>query len=153
MVSNQDVCNASLESSTDSRGIGRTCSCDKNHFRAFCSDFLLETRNRKTCEVVWWRVDHFINAAAFCIKNPVVDIYGWVEWLDRIDVFPAEDSSYNYFIIRVWEPESHHDHTGFFAKFDCLPRYRGTGIRFYEPLWLDSWYVRMYDWRNRVPCV
>src|SRR5260370_37087577 len=121
MVSNKYVCNASLESSTDSRGIGRTCSCDKNHFRAFCSDFLLETRNRKTCEVVWWRVDHFINAAAFCIKNPVVDIYGWVEWLDRIDVFPSQDSSFKYFLIRVWAPETPPYPTVLFAKFDFPP--------------------------------
>src|SRR5260370_16938032 len=116
MVSNQDVCNASLESSTDSRGIGRTCSCDKNHFRAFCSDFLLETRNRKTCEVVWWRVDHFINGAGFFIKNPVVDIYGWVEWLDRHDGVPSEVSFYNHFLTPVLEPQSQYDHTLFFAN-------------------------------------
>src|SRR5947207_3433556 len=132
MVSDQDGCEASLQSSTNSGNIGRTCPCDKNHFGAFCSDFLFQARNRKTCDEVWWRVHQFVYAAPFCIKNPVVDIYGWMECLDRIDLFPAEDSSDNYFIIRVWRPESHHDHIGFFTEFDCLPRYKDTGILFHD---------------------
>src|SRR5947207_3424036 len=101
MVSDQNVCEASLESSTDSGNIGRTGSCDKNHFGAFFSDFLLQARNRKTWEVVWRRVHHFINAVPFCIKSPMVDIYGGMECLDRIHLFPAEDFSHSYFVIRV----------------------------------------------------
>src|SRR5260370_41142983 len=153
MVSDQDGCNASLESSRNSGDIGRTCCCDKNHFGSFCSDFLLETRNRKTCEVVWRRVQHFVNAVAVFIKDPVVDIYNRMECLDRIDLFPAEDSSHNYFIIGVWRPESHHDHIGFFPELDCWPYYNGTGILFHEPFWRDSPYVAPYECRNSIPCV
>src|SRR6476659_2151114 len=110
MVSDQNVGKVSLESSTDSGDIRRTCSCNKNHFGACFFDFLLETRNRKTCDVVWRRVYHFINAAAFCIKNPVVDIYGWMECLNHLDLFSGEGSSDNYFVVRVWGPETHHEH-------------------------------------------
>src|SRR5689334_21375541 len=104
MISDQDIGEASLKSSTDSGNIGRACSCDKNHFGAFFADFLLETRNRKACEVVWRWVYHFVNTVSFCIKKPVVDIYGWMECFDLLDLFPTEDFSSNYFIIRVWRP-------------------------------------------------
>src|ERR1700726_4129523 len=123
MVSNQDVCNASLESSTSSRNIGGTCSCDKNHFGAFCSDFFFETRNGKTtCDIVWRRVHHFINAASVCIKKPVVNIYSWMECLDRIELLPTDESSYNYFIICVWGPKSHHEYICPFTEFEWLLR-------------------------------
>src|SRR5258708_1759581 len=128
MVSDQDVCKTSLESSTDSRNIGRASSCNKNCFGALCSDFLFQARNRKTWEVIWRRVHHFINAASFCIKSPVVDVYSRMECLNRIDLFPAEDFSLKHFVICVWGPESHHEHIRFLTELDCIPHDRVTSV-------------------------
>src|SRR5260370_9158650 len=124
MVSDQDVREASIQSSTNSGNICRTSSCNKNRLCAFFSDFLFQTRNSITCEVVWRWIQQFINAAPLCIKNPVVDIYDRVECLYRIDLFPAEDSSYNSFIIRCWGPRSHHSHICFSTEFVCPPLFR-----------------------------
>src|SRR5260370_12965225 len=115
-----------------------TSSCDKNHVGALFCDFLLQTRNRQTCEVVWRWVQQFINAAPFYIKNPVVDIRDRMESFYRIDLFPAEDSPHNHFIIRVWGPESHHDHICFSTEFDGLPRYIETGIHLHNRICRDQ---------------
>src|SRR5436309_15696923 len=134
MVSDQNICEASLQSSTNGGNICRTSSCDKNHLCAFFSDFLFQRRNSITCEVVWRRFHQFVNAAPFSIKNPVVDIHDWMERLHRIDLFPTEDSSHYYFIICMWGPESYHEHICFLTELDCLPCYREISIQFHDRL-------------------
>src|SRR5260221_4109002 len=106
MISDQDVREASIQSSTNSGNICRTSSCNKNHLCAFFSDFLFQTRNSITCEVVWRWVQQVINAAPFCIQNPMVDIHNRMEILLRNDPFPPEDSLYNQLLNRMVGPRA-----------------------------------------------
>src|ERR1051326_3003463 len=149
MVSDQNVRETRLESSTNSRDVCRACARDQNYLGTFFFDLLLQTRNLKPCGIIRRRVHQFINAASICIKNPVVDIHSRMEFPYRIDKFPAENSSRHYFFIGVWGPESHYEHICLFTQFDSFLGYSQAGIEFPDHLLRDEWCIR-HKGRNTI---
>ena len=104
VVSDEDVGKASFERSTNGRDRRGAGTSNKDDFDFALLDGVFEVRNLHAGKGIGEVRHHGIDAAALCVKEPVVDVDGWAVFFDTLKFFHSEDAPDDHVVVSVWRP-------------------------------------------------